>query len=113
MNTVDRREHLRMTSNDPLVMIIDNQSFYATMTDFSRHGVGFMSSAQPDVDSKVELHFAIREGNTEDSLHSFQFLATVRHCIHHSHNHESHIGAALEISDDEYLSIFDSLSGNA
>ncbi|QCU89244.1 PilZ domain-containing protein [Thiomicrorhabdus sediminis] len=103
----EKRQHIRFPSNRPIVMFLGDRHIYATMTDFSRHGVGFISSSHPEVDSNIEVHFDIVSPIENNRLHQFQFKGTVKHCITYSQN--SHIGVRLEVNDQDYFDIFDAL----
>ena len=104
----EKRQHIRYPSNRPIVMMLNGQNIYATMTDFSRHGIGFIASRQPQVDSLIEVHFDIASPIENNELHPFQFKGTVKHCITYSHN--SHIGVLLDVTSQEYFDIFDALN---
>jgi len=104
----DKRAHLRFPSSRPVVMIINNKSIYATMTDFSRNGIGFISSETPEVYSRIEIHFDVAEADQNQALHTFQFKAEVKHCI--SLNQENHIGVKIEVPSAEYTNLFDTLT---
>lgn len=104
----DKRAHLRIPSNRPLVLIMNKQHIYATMTDFSREGIGFISSVKPTVNSHVEVHFDISDEPNNKSLHSFQFKAEVVHCI--ELYEDNHIGIKLDFPTREYLGLFNKVS---
>lgn len=106
--TAEKRQHIRFPSNRPVVLIINQQNIYATMTDFSRRGIGFMASIDAPLKSMVEVHFDIPAGKGSSELHPFQFKAEVKHCIHH--NHENHIGVQIDIPSQDYVRIFDELT---
>jgi len=110
MNTLNKEKRLntRFPSSRPLLMIINNKSVYATMTDFSRHGIGFMSTEQPALNSRVEVHFDIPKAENQNQVKPLQFKAEIKHCILCSH--ESHIGVKIEQPSQEYLKLFDALS---
>ena len=104
----DKRSHIRIPSSRPLILIVNKQNIYATMTDFSLHGIGFMAEAQPQLHSTVEIHFDLPEDVTSHAVHPFQFKAEVIHCID---CHESnHIGVRLELPTKEYMQLFDKLT---
>lgn len=98
----DQRNGLRVPSNRPVVMDINNTTVFATMTDFSRHGLGFLGMCELHRDDKVVVHFDIPFQN---HFKSFCFSATVKHCIRVSD--QSHIGVRLDIDENEYTLLFD------
>jgi len=110
MNSLNQEKRLnaRFPSSRPVLMIINHKSIYATMTDFSRHGIGFMSTEQPELNSRIEVHFDIPSTENKNQLQPFQFKAEIKHCIMCSH--ESHIGVKIEQPSQEYLKLFDALS---
>lgn len=110
MSTTDSRKYPRFPSSRPVVMFIGDKSIFATMTDFSRDGLGFIAAIPPALNSMIEVHFDIAEGNESHQLHPFQFKAIVRHCINLSH--ESHIGVELDLPSQEYLGMFEDLEHN-
>lgn len=86
-------------------MNVNNSSIFATMTDFSKHGIGFMAQADVNRDEDVIVHFDIP---IEDgTFKAFQFHATVRHCMQVSEQH--HIGVRLLMENEEYSDLFDRL----
>ena len=103
----EKRQFVRIPSSRPVLMIFGKQNIYATMTDFSRHGIGFMAEASPKLHSKVEVHFDIPETEKQKGVHPFQFKAQVMHCI--MTKHANHIGVRLELPSKEYMNLFDSL----
>ncbi|MEA1989055.1 MAG: PilZ domain-containing protein [Pseudomonadota bacterium] len=104
----EKRLNVRFPSSRPILMIINHKNVYATMTDFSRHGIGFMSTEQPELNSRIEVHFDIPTTENQSQLKAFQFKAEIKHCIICSH--ESHIGVKIEQPSLEYLKLFDALS---
>ncbi|WP_237262060.1 PilZ domain-containing protein [Thiomicrorhabdus immobilis] len=105
----EKRKNIRFPSSRPVLMIINNKSIYATMTDFSRHGIGFVSSETADIHSRIEIHFDIPNSATnQKEVKPFQFKAEIRHCF--TYSHESHIGVRIEQPSQEYLTLFDELS---
>lgn len=104
----ERRENLRLPSSRPVLMIIDHKNIYATMTDFSRHGIGFISSEKPQVHRRIEIHFDIPSSQTNTEVKPFQFKAEIRHCF--TYSNESHIGVRIEQPSQEYLKLFDRLT---
>lgn len=106
--TQEKRQHIRFPSSRPVLMIFGNKNIYATMTDFSRHGIGFVATETPNVHSRIEIHFDVPNANSQSKIQPFQFKAEVKHCI--TYSHESHIGVRIELPSAEYLKLFDSLS---
>lgn len=105
----EQRKNIRFPSSRPVLMIINNKSIYATMTDFSRHGIGFVTSATPDIHSRIEIHFDIpNNAINSKEVKPFQFKAEIRHCF--TYSNESHIGVRIEQPSQEYLRLFDQLS---
>ncbi|WP_029406541.1 PilZ domain-containing protein [Thiomicrorhabdus sp. Milos-T2] len=107
-NQAERRENLRLPSSRPVLMIIDNKNIYATMTDFSRHGIGFISSEMPKIHSRIEIHFDIPSSQENKEVKPFQFKAEIKHCF--TYSNESHIGVRIEQPSQEYLKLFDQLT---
>lgn len=106
--TPEKRRHVRFPSSRPVLMIVNNKNIYAVMTDFSRHGIGFTTIEQPEIHSRIEVHFDIPNAEIPNSIKPFQFKAEVKHCI--NCGQESHIGVRLELPSEEYLRLFDALS---
>ena len=104
----EKRQHLRLPSSRPIVLMINQQHIYATMTDFSRHGLGMMARVSAPLHSRVEVHFDMPLAPGSDELRPFQFKAEVKHCI--DCHHENHIGVQLELPSQDYLHLFDQLS---
>jgi len=104
----EQRKHLRFPSNRPVLMIMDNKSIYATMTDFSRHGIGFITTETPNLHGRVEVHFDIPSSNDHPEILAFQFKAEIKHCIS-TYNNESHIGVRIELPSEEYLKAIETL----
>ncbi len=104
----EKRQHTRIPTSRPLVLLFNKQNIYATMTDFSRHGIGFMAAAKPELNSVVEIHFDIPESINGNNLHPFQFKAQVIHCIDCTET--NHIGVRLELPTKEYTGLFDQYS---
>lgn len=105
----EQRVHVRIPSNRPVVLIVNHESIYATMTDFSSHGIGFITTAKPAIHEQVEVHFALPEQNNQpQDLHPFQFKAQVIHCI--DLLEENHIGVKLDFPTKEYLGLFEKIS---
>lgn len=103
MLSQDKRQTIRIPSSRPVLLIINNRSIYATMTDFSLHGIGFMSSEDTPVHARVEVHFDVADTNGNGVV-PFQFKAEVRHCMHISR--ENHIGVKLDMPTREYVDLF-------
>ncbi len=104
----DKRQHIRIPSSRPVVLIINNQNLYATMTDFSKHGIGFISTISVKAHDRIEVHFAIPTSYTGHVVKAFQFKAEVRHCLCLSKR--NHIGVKLDFPTEEYLLLFEQLS---
>ncbi|WP_373019929.1 PilZ domain-containing protein [Thiomicrorhabdus sp.] len=102
---VEKRFAKRIPSNRPVLLISGNQNIYATMTDFSMHGVGLISDIALQVNDRIEIHFDIPEA---DKPRSFQFKAQVRHCIPLQFN--AHIGVKLDFPTQAYLALYEKLS---
>lgn len=98
----ERRHGVRVPSNRPVVMDVNNTTVFATMTDFSRHGLGFLGMCDLQRDDKVIVHFDIP---FQKNFKSFCFTATVKHCMRVSE--QSHIGVRLDIDENEYTELFD------
>lgn len=101
MANQEKRQTFRVPSSRPVVMIFDNQTVYATMTDFSRHGIGFMSSRPAPVHDRVEVHFDIL--GTDGEYYPFQYKAEVKHCMQISQ--ECHIGVRLDMPSTQYRNL--------
>lgn len=102
----NRRSQQRIPMNQPIVLLINRQSFYATTTDFSSNGIGLVADASPSLHSTIEVHFDLPD-KLQNQLQSFQFKAEVMHSIAYEHQH--HIGLKLDIPTQKYLSVFDNL----
>lgn len=104
----DKRANIRLPSSRPIVLIMNKQHIYATMTDFSCEGIGFIASVKPNINSHVEVHFDISENPQNTLYHSFQFKAEVVHCIELYEEH--HIGIKLDFPTKEYIGLFNKVS---
>lgn len=104
----EKRKNIRIPSSRPVLLIINNQSIYATMTDFSKHGIGFISNFSAQEHDRVEVHFDIPINYSGKGIKAFQFKAEVRHCLHLSE--KNHIGVRLDFPTKDYLQIFDELT---
>ncbi|BBN58562.1 PilZ domain-containing protein [Hydrogenovibrio marinus] len=100
----DKRQTVRVASNRPVVMKVNDSTIFATMTDFSKHGLGFIAMYQLDRNETVEVHFDIPFKN---GFKSFLFNAHVKHCI--DLFDKSHIGVRLDIEENEYSQLFDKI----
>lgn len=100
----EQRETVRVASNRPVVMRVHDSTVFATMTDFSKHGLGFIAMCDLDQNEQVEVHFDIP---FKDGFKSFLFSARVKHCI--DLFDKSHIGVRLDIGENEYCSLFDKI----
>jgi len=81
MTENEKRLAIRVPSSRPVIVVVGEKNSYGTMTDFSEHGIGFMSALQVSKDERIEVHFD-------------KFKAYVKHCMPISH--ESHIGVQLD-----------------
>lgn len=100
----NRREHLRFPSHRPVVMLMNDSNIFSTLTDFSHHGLGFMTAAKMERDETIEVRFDIP---FQDDYFLFQFNATVRHCI--EINDKRHVGVSLSIDNDYYPQLLDKI----
>lgn len=105
----EKRQHIRIPSSRPVVCIIDKQNIYATMTDFSEHGIGFMSSQPAQREDFIEVHFDVALHPQSSELRPFQFKAEVKHCM--SYNQQHHIGVRLDLPTEEYMHLFKQHAG--
>ncbi len=104
----EKRKNLRIPSSRPVVFIINNHSIYATMTDFSKHGLGFISNFSAKKHDRIEVHFDIPTSYAGKEIKTFQFKAEVRHCLNLTE--KTHIGVRLDFPTKDYLQIFDELT---
>lgn len=104
----EKRRHIRFPSSRPVIMIDGVKSIYATMTDFSRHGIGFITTEKPSLESMIEIHFDIPKAHNSKEVCPYQFKALVKHCI--SFSKQNHIGVRIELPSEDYLTLFDSLN---
>lgn len=100
----EKRKSVRIPSNRPVVMKIADTTIFAVMTDFSKHGLGFMAMCDVKKDDQVVVHFDIPY---QKHFKSFRFEATIKHCIHISD--QSHVGVRLNIDENEYTALFDKI----
>ncbi|MDX1796978.1 MAG: PilZ domain-containing protein [Hydrogenovibrio sp.] len=100
----EKRRTVRVASNRPVVMKINDSTIFATMTDFSKHGLGFIAMCDVHKDDIVEVHFDIPYNG---GFKTFLFEAQVRHCIDLFEKH--HIGVRLNIDENEYSQLFDKI----
>ncbi len=108
IQTAEKRQHIRIPSSRPVLLMFGDKNIYATMTDFSRHGIGFMAEATPQIQSTVEVHFDLPETDKKGEVHPFQFKAHVVHCIHTKN--ANHIGVKIELPTLEYTDLFDRIA---
>ena len=106
--TSEKRENIRIPSSRPVLFIINQQSIYATMTDFSKYGIGFMSSFAAKEHDRIEVHFDIPTSYSGKEIKAFQFKAEVRHCLNLTE--KNHIGVRLDFPSKDYLQIFEELT---
>lgn len=105
MNTEnERREHARVPCNQPVVIKNNSLKTFGTMTDFSRHGIGFTIPNTINNDALIEVNFNIP---FNDNFQSFTFKATVQHCI--DCVYENHIGVTLKIEGKQYSDIVEKI----
>lgn len=109
-NTPEQRRHIRVPSSRPVLMIVNQKPIYATMTDFSMHGIGFMSHCPAELNQRIEVHFDIPTDYQSGALRSFQFKAEVKHCLNLNQN--NHIGVRLDFPTAEYVAIFNTLTAH-
>lgn len=102
LEQAEKRRAIRVASNRPVVMKVNESTIFATMTDFSKHGLGFIAMYQVDPNDTVEVHFDIPVKN---GFKSFLFSAQVKHCI--DLFDKNHIGVRLNIGENEYCQLFD------
>jgi len=100
----EKRQHIRIPASRPVVMVINEASIFATMTDFSKHGIGFITQANVARDDIVEVHFDISHNKR---FHAFQFKATVKHCL--KIEDKRHVGVRLTIDENQYTALFDEI----
>lgn len=100
----EKRQHIRIPASRPVVMVINEASIFATMTDFSKHGIGFITQANVARDDTVEVHFDISHNKR---FHAFQFKATVKHCL--KIEDKRHVGVRLTIDENQYTALFDEI----
>ena len=108
INITEKRINIRIPSSRPVLFIINNKHIYATMTDFSKHGIGFIASTSAKLDDRIEVHFDIPTTYSGNHVKAFQFKAEIKHCINLSDR--NHIGVKLDFPSEEYLSLFEQLS---
>lgn len=108
MTHSEQRKNIRIPSSRPVLFIINNQNIYATMTDFSKNGIGFTSNFSAKEYDRVEVHFDIPTSYSGKGIKAFQFKAEVRHCLNLSE--KNHIGVRLDFPTKDYLQIFDELT---
>ncbi len=104
----EKRKNIRIPSSRPVLFIINNQSIYATMTDFSKHGIGFISNFSAKAHDRIEVHFDIPISYSGKEIKAFQFKAEVRHCLNLSE--KNHIGVRLDFPTQDYIEIFEELT---
>ncbi len=104
MNT-EKRIAKRLPSSRPVVFLHHKQNSYATMTDFSRHGIGFVTPQNLNQDQLIEVHFDVE---TTQQIHSFQFKAKVRHCT--PFNTQCHIGVQFDLPTNAYQELYAQLA---
>lgn len=104
MNT-EQRIAKRLPSSRPVVFLHHNQNSYATMTDFSGNGIGFISDIDLPEQEMIEVHFDVV---SSEDIQSFQFKAVVRHCTRF--NNQCHIGVQFDLSSRDYTSLYNKLA---
>lgn len=112
LQTQEKRKFPRVPSNRAIVLIIDNKSYYGTLTDLSKVGLGFIADLSLNVSQTVELHFDLRE-DADHEPKSFQFKATIAHCINLRESYSTqdgfHIGVKLDLPTKKYTEIVEEL----
>lgn len=101
----EKRLAKRLPSSRPVILITNDRTLYAVMTDFSKHGIGFMADVEIPRHERVEVHFDIAAAQ---KITSFQFKAEVKHC--YKLQSQSHIGVKLDFPNRDYLSLYESLA---
>lgn len=101
----EKRLAKRLPSSRPVILIINNRTLYAIMTDFSKHGIGFMSDEALPRDARLEVHFDVA---CAEQITAFQFKAEVKHC--YTLQHQSHIGVKLDFPNRDYLRLYEQLA---
>lgn len=101
-NRNEKRETVRVAANRPVVVRVHDMTVFATMTDFSKHGLGFVAMCELERNEKVQVHFDIP---FQDGFKSFLFSARVKHCI--DLFDKNHIGVRLDIQENKYSQLFD------
>lgn len=103
----EHRSAPRIPSSRPVVYLHDKQNSYATMTDFSPHGIGFIADIDSLDNKNIEVHFDIVDDN---KVHPFQFKAEVKHCTHL--NHQCHIGVKFDLTTQAYTQLYNQLANH-
>ncbi|MBN2865873.1 MAG: PilZ domain-containing protein [Thiotrichales bacterium] len=101
----EQRTAKRLPSSRPVVYLHDKHNSYATMTDFSSNGIGFIADIESLDNDFIEVHFDII-ANKE--IYPFQFKAEVKHCTHL--NHKCHIGVQFDITTQAYTQLYNQLA---
>ncbi|MEA3405506.1 MAG: PilZ domain-containing protein [Pseudomonadota bacterium] len=104
MNT-EQRIAKRLPSSRPVVFLHHHQNSYATMTDFSEHGIGFVADIDLPEDELIEVHFDVV---SPQEIQSFQFKAEVKHCT--KFNNQCHIGVQFDFTSQAYSSLYNQLA---
>jgi len=101
----EQRIAKRLPSSRPVVFLHHQQNSFATMTDFSEHGIGFVSDIDLTEQEMIEVHFDI---GTSQQIQSFQFKAVVKHCTRF--NNQCHIGVQFDLSSQAYTTLYKQLA---
>lgn len=102
---IEKRLAKRIPTSRPVVVMLNKQNLYATLTDFSKRGLGILIDTAVPLNERVEVHFDIE---VREGIHHFQFKAEVKHCIHLQH--QNHIGVKLDLPSLTYQTIYESLA---
>lgn len=96
-NHNEKRTHIRIPCSQPVVIKNSSSDAFGTMTDFSKHGLGFIMSNKLGRNELIKVHFNIP---INDQYQSFNFEAEVQHCIDYCD--EIHVGVLLKTEGTEY-----------
>lgn len=101
----EQRHVPRLPSSRPVVFLLNQQNNYATMTDFSKNGLGFVTDATLHEHERIEVHFDVEK---EEGIQSFQFKAEVKHCT--PANQRSHVGVKFDMPSQAYQQLYAQLA---
>jgi len=102
---IEKRESHRVPSNRPIVIVLKSQTYFSTVTDFSEHGIGFLTTASLQEHSEIELHFEMP--HPEKGLMPFQLTAEVRHFM--ALPEMNHVGVKVDAKQADYSKAFQAL----